>query len=254
MTADNNPKRQKGTDLKNPEPEKKAGLKKLCCILAALAAIFVFFAVTLLYKPSGLAGTNPENSTQVNEYITHVLSPQLYNGAQRQEPFEITIPQNKTKNIVALADWPQQSGLVRLFAPNVYFVPDAIVLITAATIKNTELAITIAAEPSIDRKGLLNLHLTKVKIGAVNATFPTKIIARKMYSDHLAAKNIDTEKIGAKIAAALLNDQPFEPVFKIEDKKVHIKKIPLESKKLTISFVPADKATSEPPNFGFDNQ
>jgi hypothetical protein len=38
--------------------------------------------------------------------------------------------------------------------------------------------------------------------------------------------------------ASLLNDEPFEPVFTIEDKKVRIKSIKILEGKMKIDFVP----------------
>ena len=40
---------------------------------------------------------------------------------------------------------------------------------------------------------------------------------------------------------AILNGRPFEPVFKVEDKKVRVEKVSLEQKKLTVRLVPVQK-------------
>ena len=220
---------------------KKTRLKKLCVVIAALASVLAIFIVMLLYKPAGLFNnTRPPAEEDVNKYITHVLSPRLYNGAQRQEPFDVTIPQNKTTAIVDLAEWPWESDGLRFSAPNIFFATDSLVVIGTVSIKDIDFAVTIVTKPAIDENGLLNFHLANVKIGTVNITPFAKMIGRKAYSDQTADKDFDTEKPGAKIADSLLNDKPFEPVFKIEDKKVRVEKITLELKKLTISFVPAE--------------
>jgi hypothetical protein len=53
-----------------------------------------------------------------------------------------------------------------------------------------------------------------------------------------AAANTDTKDFWARATASLLNGEPFEPVFKIEDKKVRVEKITIEQKKLTIRLTP----------------
>jgi len=40
------------------------------------------------------------------------------------------------------------------------------------------------------------------------------------------------------MTASLLNGEPFEPVFKIEDKKVRLEKMTIKQKKLTIRLIP----------------
>ena len=62
-----------------------------------------------------------------------------------------------------------------------------------------------------------------------------------MYAERLAdiPEGINTDTIQAKIAASLLNNQPFETVFNIDKKKVHIEKITIEEEKLRLRLVPA---------------
>ena len=85
------------------------------------------------------------------------------------------------------------------------------------------------------------MQVEKIKIGAMNITPLAKMMAKKMYAEQLAAMpvEIDTESWQAKIAAALLDDKPFEPVFKIEDRKVRIEEIIVREGKLTARMVPA---------------
>jgi hypothetical protein len=50
---------------------------------------------------------------------------------------------------------------------------------------------------------------------------------------------IDFEDWRAKIAAALLNDEPFEPVFKVEDKTVRVERVTVTLGQLILHLVPA---------------
>jgi hypothetical protein len=78
----------------------------------------------------------------------------------------------------------------------------------------------------------------------MNITPIARLMAKRMYTERLATVHVDTENLRAKIAASLLNDEPFEPVINVRDifedvdKKVRIEKITITQKKLTIRLVP----------------
>ena len=125
-----------------------------------------------------------------------------------------------------------------LYAPSVLFVPGSVVLMITANIKDVELIITIELEPIIDQQKLLNLHVKKVKVGAVNITPLARMMGKKMYAERLAMMPIDTEALQTKIVGSLLNEEPFDPVFRIENSKVRIEKITIHQEKLTAHFIP----------------
>ena len=218
---------------------KKTKFKKLCWLSAGSAAVSIIFILLLLYKPAGFTPPQITNSKEVSKYVTHVLSPQFYNGVQREEPFELIIPQNRTKDIVELTKWPKESDSVIFSAPKVFFVAKSIVLMGTAAAGGVEFVVTVVVKPSMDEEGFLNLRVAKVKIGAMNITPLVKVIAKRMYQQQLATTDIDTKDIGAQIVASLLNDEPFEPVFKLEDKNVRIEEIIVMQEKLIIRLVPA---------------
>ena len=91
----------------------------------------------------------------------------------------------------------------------------------------------------MDEQRLLRLQVAKVKIGAMNITPLAKMLAKKMYTEQIAATEIDREALGTKIAGALLNDEPIEPVFKLEDTKVRVEKIAVQEEKLILHLVGA---------------
>jgi hypothetical protein len=105
--------------------------------------------------------------------------------------------------------------------------------------EGAELVVTIELAPTLDNEGLLSLDLKKVKVGAANITWPTKAIAKKMYLERLETVPVDTEDIRTKIAGALLNEEAFEPVFKVEDKWVRLKGLTLYEGQFVLRFVPA---------------
>ena len=229
----------KGADL---EIRKKARHKKLVCwLLIDLSVAAIVFAL-LLYTP-GLynpAGNDPANYKrgQVHPYLTH-LSSELYNGAQRGEPFELVVTQKGINEIITWSRWPKESEGIMFSAPAVLFEPGSIVLMGTAHIKGMEFIVTIAVEPRVDEQGLLNLQVAKVKIGAMYITPIAKMMAKKMYAQRLATVPVDTEALTTKIAGALLSDEPFEPILRVENKKVRVEKITIAQEKSILRLVPA---------------
>jgi hypothetical protein len=222
---------------------KKARFKKLVIwLLVDLAVAAIIFALLLYrpgrYKPADL-GSGSYKRGQVSPYLTHDLGPVFNKGVQYREPFELLVTQKGINDIITRGNWPMESEGILLYAPAVLLVPGAVVLMGTADVKGVEFVVTIELEPKIDEQGLLNLHVGKVKVGAMNITPLVKMMAKKMYMQRINALDVDTEAVQTKIAASLLNDEPFEPVFRIDDKKVRIEKITVAKEKLLLRMVPA---------------
>ena len=76
----------------------------------------------------------------------------------------------------------------------------------------------------------------------MNITPLAKITAKKMYAHRLATVPIDRYSLQTQIAASLLNNEPFNPVFKIDHKKIRISKITIENEKLIAYLTPETRA------------
>ena len=234
----------------DPKIHKKTRRKKLVMwLLVDLAVAAVVFGL-LVYRPGRYNPADFDSydleSGQVSPYLTHELSPQVYNNSQRGEPFDLVITQSGVNEIVAGMGWPKFSEGIMLYAPSVLFVPGSVVLMITANVKGVELIITIELEPKIDEQKMLNLQVVKVKVGAVNITPLARMMGKKMYAERLAVLNVDTEALQTKtealqtkIVASLLNEEAFEPVFSVEDNKVRVEKITIYKEKLTARLVPA---------------
>lgn len=201
----------------------------------AIAAVIIFL---LLYKPGGYAPRGPSGGKQVSQYLTNELLPQLYNGVQLGEPFDLVMSEDGINDIIARSKWPKESDSAKILTPQVFFVPDGAVIMGSVVMKGFEFIVTVELRPAFDANGLLNLNVEQVKIGAMNLTPIARITARKMYTQQLAESEVDTENILAKIAGSLLNGEPFEPVFEVEKKKVRIEKINITQGKLTARLIP----------------
>ncbi len=228
------------TDLKI---RKKARFKKLVRWLLVDLAVAAIILALLLYRPGRYKpvdlGSGSDRRKEVSPYLTNDLLPAIHNGSQYREPFELVVIQKGINDIIIRGNWPMESEGILLYAPAVLFVPGAVVLMGTVDIKGVELVVTIELEPKINEQGFLNLHVGKVKVGAMNITPLAKMIAKKMYIQRINALDVDIEAVQTKIAASLLNDEPFEPVFSIDDNKVRIEKITVEEEKLLLRLVPA---------------
>jgi len=226
-------------ESKNPEkPATKPRSKKLYYVLLAILALFVLLILLLLYKPAGSKPQNPYNNDKVNKHLTHELAPQFYNGVQLQEHFELDITQKGVNDIILHCHWPQKFDSVTILPPKVYFIPDRIVLMGMVKIKDAKVVVTVVAAPVLDEKGLLNINIETVKIGAVNITFVAKLIAGKIWAGKNSEKKYSAEDARTKIFASILENKAIDPVFKIKDKKTRIDKITLVSRKLKVRLVP----------------
>jgi len=227
----------------DPKIRKKKRFKKIIIWLLIDLSVAAGVFVLLIHRPGrydpvDFDSLNYEQG-QVSPYLTHELSPNLYNNSQRGEPFDLVITQSGINEIVAGLGWPKYTEGVLLYAPAVLFVPGSVVLMGTANVKGMEVIITIELEPKVDEQRLLNLHVVKVKIGAVNITPLARMISKKMYAERLASMPVDREALQTKIVGSLLNEEPFEPVFRIEDNKVRIEKITIKQEKLTAHLAPA---------------
>ncbi len=229
------------TDIK--ADSKKRGSKrtrKLICWLFIDLVVAAGIIGLLLYRPGGYNPASFDHDPeQVSPYLTHELSPSLYNGAQRGRPFDLTITQKGINEIVAGWGWPKMSNGVMLHSPAVVFAPGSAVLMGTADVKGAEFVVTIEIEPAIDAEGMLTFQLSKVKVGAMNVTPLAKMTARKMYAQKIAELPIDSDSFQTKIVESLLNGSPFEPVFKIDGRKLRVKTVTVQDAKLIARLVPA---------------
>mgnify|MGYP006282762169 CR=1 FL=1 len=231
------------------QKQKKSRRKKLLIWLAVDAIVAVAIFGSLLYTPSQYKPAVPPPADESSDgepmhpYLSHELMPTLYNGAQEQRPFEMVVLDEALNEAIARMQWPQQAQGITLTAPAVLFVPGRVVLMGTANIEGANLVVTIEIGPEMDDRGYLNLNVAKVKVGAMNVTPLARTIARKEYQERLEMGPIDIEDLGTKIAASLLNQEPFDPVFEVEDKWVRLTDVEITDGKLLAKFAPAGDRT-----------
>ncbi len=223
---------------------KKSRRRKLIlwlCIDLFVAAVVISL---LLYTPSHYHPATPPadddpNGRRVHPYITHELMPTLYNNAQDRKPFEMEVLDTDLNEALAQMRWKQESGGIKLSSPAVAFTRGRIVLMGTADIEGADLVITVEIDPRILEDGRLNLIVESVRIGVLPITWPAKKMARKMYREQVEGGGIDMQDWRTKIVASLLSEEPFEPVFPVDDRWVRLTGIDVTEGKLTARLAPA---------------
>lgn len=227
-----------GTALKK---SRKTKLRIICWLFGCIAALLVILVLLILHKPAGYYPPKVVADNEISSYLTHQLLPQLYNGAQRQQPFVLEVTEEGINDIIAHSHWPRQAGGCSFLTPAFSFHSGKVVVMGSAVLKDVEFAVSVELEPAVGSDGLLDLSISGVRVGAVNITALAKTIAAGMYRNKVASGSVDANALGAKVLAALLIDEPFEPVFEVDDEEIRAEKISVSGKKLTFFFVPAQK-------------
>ena len=217
---------------------RKIKLKKRYWLLAGLVLLVVII-VLMIIEPGGYRRPQRIDEALISPYLTHKLLPQIYNGAQRREPFEFLVVEEGLNDIMARSDWLLKASKAGFSSPQVSFVPGRIVLMAATEVKGVEVIVTIVVKPKIDEQGLLNLFVSKVKIGAVNVTVFARAIAKRKYAEKLEALGADKDDIKVQALTSLLYREPFVPIFNIGSKKLRVRRVTVVPKMLTAELVPA---------------
>ena len=229
--------------MENKKKTKKKKAKKtawlIICSLAFLLALGLIL-LALNYKPA--ENTPQPKQKYVSKYISNQLAPYIYNNAQKEKPFDLIIEQRKTDEFINLAQWPRTSGLFVFSAPKAYFLKDQFIIqSTASSFNSIDTVITIKGNSGITPQGLLYIKIDSVYVGSINLTFLAGVIAKKIYQKELAKRYEKPDSIGAAIAAAILNDQPFDPVFTVTGQKIRITDLKIEKGLLKLTLDPLEQ-------------
>jgi hypothetical protein len=208
-------------------------------LAVAIIVLLLLFHRPSAYKP--LAGmTDANDPDRVDRYLTR-LSSDLYNGAQTQAPFDLVVLEEGINRAIGPQRWSEPGAEAAFARPRVAFTPKGLTLMGEAELKGTSFVVTLGIEPRINDQGLLNLGVTKVTVGALGLTPVARMLARRMYAQRLADGPVDTEDLRAQIAASLLNDQPFDPVLQVRNRRIRLKSMELQKGQIVLRFVPAPK-------------
>jgi uncharacterized protein YpmS len=224
---------------KDSTNEKKNKFKKYLWPAITLALTLLVIALVLTaYRPGRYAPVRIADQNQVSPYLTHQLMPTIYNNAQLDKPFEVIITQQGLNDIVARLPQPIRLHNITLADPQVFLMSERIVLMAAVRAKPIDFFVTIELNPTINERGLLNLHINNIKLGMVNVTAVAKLIGDKAYSNWLTTTGTEPNNFAAQVCRSFLRDKPFEPVFEIRGKTLRLTKINVETKGIVVQLNP----------------
>ncbi len=204
----------------------------------------------LFHKPAAYQpeqyGLHHRDPNQIGQYLPYIIS-EFYNGNQADKPFDLWIAEEPANQVIAGAEWEPQNKRTDYWprylegilfqAPVIACEPNRVTLMGALELQGARLVVTIDIVPNFDANDLLTLHVAAVKIGALNITPVARLMARQMYQQRLEQGPV-FDDIRTHIAASLLNDQPFEPVFPMDGRQIRLADIKLERDRLRLRFSP----------------
>ena len=218
---------------------RKKKFKSRCWILVGLiAAVLISILLLVSHRPGVYRPALPAGDDKPSRYLSHVLLPGLYNGAQLGEPFELVVTQDGINDIIAHSNRSVRVKDVTFSGLQVVLSPGQVLMMATASIKDIHFVLTAELNPIIGENGLLTLHVAAVKIGTLNITALAKIIAGKMYSHRLGDAGANLEDLTVRITRSVINDEPFEPVFEFEDAMLRVEELDVLRQKIAVRLVP----------------
>jgi uncharacterized protein YpmS len=205
----------------------------------AIPVVLVLLALVLItHRPKDYAPLRIADQNQISTYLTHRLMPTIYNNSQLDDPFEVVITEEGLNDIIARWRQPMNLNNITFSDPQVILTQKQIILMATAHTRFANPILTIRLTPAINSFGKLNIHVDSISLGAAGITTIAKSTGNKALTDWLSFTGTDTDDIVAQVCRSLLNDEPFEPVFKVGDKSLRIIKIKLEKSKITAILLP----------------
>ncbi|MGD0571892.1 MAG: hypothetical protein ABSB11_02590 [Sedimentisphaerales bacterium] len=209
----------------------------------ALPLVLVLLAFVLVtHRPKYYAPLRIADQSQISVYLSNYLMPTVYNNSQLDDPFEVVITEEGLNDIIARWRQPVKFNSITFTDPQAIFTQNQIIFMATAKTRFANPILTIRITPAINSFSQLNIHVDGVSLGAAGITTLTKSIGNKAFTDWLAFTGTEPNDIVAQVCRSLLNDEPFDPVFKIGDKSLRICKIKLEKKKITALLLPLPDA------------
>lgn len=195
------------------------------------------------YEPSAYLPQSPDNPRQVSPYLTHKLGPDFFNQVQLDEPFNLEIEQAGLNDILSRMPWPQPLGDAAFSSPLIVFNSGVIYMMGTLEYKGISSVLTIRAEPLMTDDKQVNLNIQSIHLGMLPVTRLVSKLANKAFADNLPA--FEGEPEAEQMVRGILQNGPFDPVFKINSHKVRISEFSLTGGLLTLTCVPVGPTSEQ---------
>ncbi|MBC8481294.1 MAG: hypothetical protein H8D47_01345, partial [Planctomycetes bacterium] len=195
--------------------------------------------------PTGSEPASIPADNLVSPYLTHILMPKIYNGAQTRNPFQITLTQEGINDIIVRQKWPAETRGLTFYAPKLYITESALVIMGRFnTDLNLEFAYTAVISVEFGKAGAA-LNLESFRLGYVNITPVAKAILKRSYEHFLAKNGKPIPVILQKIVSSLIDSEPFDPAFEIKGNNFRLSGFSPDKGGLKVSFEPIESNLAE---------
>ena len=205
---------------------------------AIAAGVLAGICILFWYTPRAYKPVQVENSEQVSIYLTHELGPEFFNQIQRDEPFELIIPQSGLNDIASRWTWPEQIGDMLFSDPYIIFSDRSILLMGTLTYEGVSSVVSITALPAMNPNGKINLNIQSVRLGMVPVTTLVTKLAQKAFDDNQSC--FDGDPKAAENVQAIIHNEPFDPVFWFPEHGVRISNFSIEQGSLKLTLLPKE--------------
>lgn len=233
------PKPTEQFDLTSVPPSEPAAVPKkrnISMVMLIAGSVLIVLLFLMFHKPLRYRPETPENPNEVSTYLTHRLAPDLNNNIQLDKPFNMVIEEKGFNDIISRGIWPADYGYVQVSSPAVEFRDDSILIMATVAFSSVPSVITAAFRPRLDEQGQLSLNLQYIKMGSIRITAFARNLTRMVITEQL--ENVDYSQLRQVISNAILENLPFEPVFKAYDKEIRLSKIEVRPKRVSLTFKP----------------
>jgi hypothetical protein len=221
-----------------PNVKKSNRLKYLLPAILILLIILVSAFILIGHKPANYAPPKAANPNEVSRYLTNELLPNIYNGSQLGEPFELEITQDGLNDILSHLPGAMITDNLTVVRPEVILTPMEVKVIATVEARPMDFFLTIELNPFINKQGLMNLCVNRILLGKINITSIARSIGGKAYADWMARTGTEPNNISSQICLSLLKDEPFDPVFKMNGRTLRISKIDVMTGKMVVLLTP----------------
>lgn len=221
------------TDSQTHKPRKKRWFR----LFAACLPLVVIMAVILCnYTPRAYRPIAPTSPDHVSTYLTHELGPDFFNNIQLNTPFDLLVRQQGLNEILRDPLWSGNFNDFSFTDPMVLFDTGTIYLMGTLTYKNFSSTLTLIASPRMDDAGAICLHIQSVRMGILPVTGLVRWMAQTAFDQ--SGDCFEGEEDIANVVQAVIQNEPFDPVFELSGYHARITEFTLEPGLLTLRFQP----------------
>jgi len=208
--------------------------------LGVLTGIVILF----WYKPKAYKPLRPDNPEQVSLYLTHELGPEFFNQAQLDKPFDLIVEQQGLNDIISRLDWIQELGPLSLQQPNIIFEDHSVLLMGTLQYKGLSSVLSILAYPTLDANQQICMNIQSIRLGMIPVTALISSLCQKTFDNNRDGFKDDPEV--EQIVQSIIRNEPFDPVFRISDRRVRIIHFTIKNNILKLTLLPEKSPSSSP--------